>query len=318
MDDLDQDEHRPPFRGHPLIATLTGCAVLVILAVSIPRLNVTLPQMTLLLAGAGLGLFLWLVGLVVTIRRASIAWIGGSLAILIAVGLLAGLGSQLLGKMQVRGDTTSLAEVEPGPEGTLVFPRDAEARGPISRKFVAASRDDQQDKRNFDAEMAKLNIGPLNSPYELKEDPSVLAHCDAIGALKGSLTSWFQRRRTRLEGLQATIAAADLPEGFKDGMRMMLAPGDTPAQLDAMRAPQIELLDSTQALCALLAKHSWSNQGGYFGFGGAADRSAFESLSRRRHDAVSETARLLREGRERMLKGREIVQDALNGAVVVR
>ena len=51
--------------GHPVLATLAGCAVLLAAALSAPRLLGHVPIAPLLAGGAGLAALLWLVGLVV-------------------------------------------------------------------------------------------------------------------------------------------------------------------------------------------------------------------------------------------------------------
>jgi hypothetical protein len=307
-EEFEWDAAGRPSPGHPVLVILAGSAILVLLAVSSPRWLSHQPLTSLLIAGAVLALALWLIGFVLTVRRAKPVWIAGSLAILLAVGLGAGFGADMLGKSQARGDMTALAEVELGPDGAPTFPRDAEARGPISRLFVANMRTTAQEERDYATEVGKLGLGYLNSPYTLSQNPGVLARCGEIAAFKAAVTRKNARRQARLDAALAAIDKADLPEDLKHGARLMIVPGGSRDQLDAMLAQDIELLDSAQALCVLLAKRSWSNQGGYFGFAGV-DRAAFDALDQRRREVARKSAELQRADKDRLLEGREIVRN---------
>jgi hypothetical protein len=313
-DDDSWDEEVRPFHGYPLAATLTGCALLVALAVSEPRLAGNQPLNLLLAAGAGLGLVLWLIAFIATIRRAPLLWKLGSLVVLLAVGAGGGYGAHRLGIAQARGDLTSLAEAEYGPDGTPSFPRDAQARGPISRLFVANFQAATEEKRDYSAEVGKLGLDVLGSPFLLAQKPEILGNCGAIDALKTKAAEDAAHRKTRLAEVLAALARAPVEAELKRGAGLMLAPVETPERIDAMRAQEESNLDSTKALCVLLAKRSWSNASGYFGFGSAADRAEFDAITTRRHDAARDTSILQREGRDRAIAGREILRDLLDAS----
>ncbi|RYD96262.1 MAG: hypothetical protein EOP61_18300 [Sphingomonadales bacterium] len=112
-----------------MIATLAGCAVLVAAAVLVPAMLPARPQPELIGAGLGAGFLLWLIGFVVTTRLSRLGWIAGSLAVLLAVGALSGFLIHRQYEAGVRTDPSSFAEMEFGPQGAPVLPKDAASRG---------------------------------------------------------------------------------------------------------------------------------------------------------------------------------------------
>jgi hypothetical protein len=81
-----------------------------------------------------------------------------------------------------------------------------------------------------------------------------------------------------------------------------------------MLAADTAYLDGTQAFCTLLARKSWSNQGGVFAFGDAGDRAAYVAIEKRRMDAANKIQILQRDGRDQLIKGRDAVRDILDRA----
>jgi hypothetical protein len=70
MDDQDWTD-ADPFRGYPLVATLTGLAVITLTSVFLSRF-IALPALAVLLAaGSGLGLLLWRAQAVPCVKRAA-------------------------------------------------------------------------------------------------------------------------------------------------------------------------------------------------------------------------------------------------------
>lgn len=312
MDDQDWSEDGQPFIGHPVVATLCGRAVITLTAVFLPRMQ-DIPALPVLLGGgAALGLVLWLLGFALTIRRSPAMWKLGTLAVLVGAGLIGGFGANLLNNSQTQGDATSFAETELESDGTPTPPRDATARGPLSRLYVDHIQKSIAEKRALGQALGQLGVGAMSNPYDLQNAPGVLGHCGDIARLKATAESNRKAQGERLAALVTAIDHSKLGDDLKAGMKGMLAPGETPAALDAMLAADVEMIDSSTALCTLLAKKSWSFQGGYFGFNNGGDQVAYKAIEKRRGDAAAATTKLERDGKDRFTKARDTVRDILD------
>lgn len=315
MEDVEEATRAARY-GHPVIATLAGAAILILGALLLPRFAGQSPLGMLLGIGAGAALLLWGIGFAVTTRHAPLAWKLGSLAALAA----AGLGGSLIAHGQyetiARADASSFAEVEFGPGGTAQLPAGAAARGPLSKLFAASVAADAQAQREFGAALGKLGAGALTSPYLLAQDPRALGQCDAIAGLTAMAKEQAAGRDQRGKALADTLAAAKLPASAKQGIAdMARARQGGSAGEDPPLANQLAMADATAALCRLLAKRGWFNQGGYFGFRSTADAAAFRALAQRRMTLAGEAERFDRAARDRMTAGRELVRDALSKSI---
>ncbi|MBO9621601.1 MAG: hypothetical protein J7500_02705 [Sphingomonas sp.] len=308
MEDIE-DGAGAPF-GHPVVATLAGAAVLVVGALLAPMLVPQQPLGLLLGVGAGVAVLLWAIGYVVTTRHAGAAWKAGSLGLLVA----AGAGSAMIAHAQyethARADASSFAEVEFGPGGAAQMPAGAAARGPLSRLFAESVAADAQAQRDFGAEMAKLGVGNLSSPYLLGLDPKVLSHCEAVDALEATARAQADARAARGKAMADALAAARLSDKAKQGIAAMAG-----AQGDALLANQRALIGATGELCRLLARRGWTNNGGYFGFASGADAARFRALTQRQAAIAAEGAQIARAAQQRMASGRDTVRDVLSRSI---
>lgn len=305
---MDDFETGPAGPSPALIAVLAGCAALVGAMLAAPLLD-PLPLPTLLAAGAGAGLVVWIPGFVLAYRRAGIVWTLGALVLLVAAGALAGFGAHRRFTAQVRTDASSFAELELAANGEVTLPGGAAARGPLSRLLVEQVRGSVEDARAFGEAMGRLDAGPLSSPYLLQQRPAVLGKCAEIGALKALAAENGRRRRARSAALASAIDAAALSPELKRGMTMM---GTPDGAADARLAADVEMLDASEAMCRLLARRSWYDADGYFAFRSAGDRAAFDALTRRGKAAAVGVGEAERAARERLTQGQEIVRDVLS------
>jgi hypothetical protein len=300
---------------HPVLAILAGCAVLVIAAVAGPRLIAQQPYASLLIGGIALGVVLWLIGLVATVRHSPMAWKLGSLAMLAAAGAIAGLVAHGQYQTRARADASSFAEVEFGPQGVPQLPGDAATRGPISQLFVASVQADAQAPRDYAAALGKFGAGGLNGPYLLQQDPRAIGHCGEIEGVATLARAQSAARSERREKLRHAIDAATLSSQAKRGIAVMTDTDVATGKDDAVLANQLAMLSATGELCTLLSRHSWFNQGGLFGFDNGGDKARFEALNARRKALAGETARIAREATAKMQLGRDQVRDALSRSI---
>jgi hypothetical protein len=304
--------HAP--HDHPVIAILAGCAVLVLAAVIGPRLVPQQPYAALLGGGIALGVLLWAIGFVATVRLSPIAWKAGSLAILAGAGVIAGLVAHGQYQTRARADASSFAEVEFGPQGAPQMPADASARGPISQLFGVSLQADAVAQRDYAAALGKFGAGALNSPYLLQQDPRAIGHCGEIESVRTLAREQSAARTERKEAMRHAIDATNLSGQAKRGIAIM-AGIDAAAGKDAALANQLAILDATGELCTLLARRGWYNEGGYFGFNSGADKARFDALGTRRKTLAAETAQIARAATDKMQQGRDLVRDALSRSI---
>lgn len=309
-----EEAARPAPYGHPVLATLGGVAFLVLGALLLPRIAPQQPLAVLLGAGAALALLLWGIGFAVTTRHSATGWKLGSLALLVAAGLGAALIAHGQYQTVARADASSFAEVEFGPGGAAQVPAGAASRGPLSRMFVEAVAADTQAKRDFGTAFGRLGVGNLTSPYLLEQDPRALAQCAAIRDLQSLAKSHAAARSQRAKALADALETANLPAKTKQGIATM-APAGPAGSGDPLLANQLAMTETTAQLCELLAKRSWFNSNGYFGFRSAADEASFRTLSKRRMELAGEAERLDRAVQARMAEGRDVVREMLGKSI---
>lgn len=314
MNDTDETGVHAP-QDHPVLAVLAGCAVLVLAAVIGPRLAPQQAYAVLVGGGAALGVLLWAVAFGVTIRRSSIPWKLGSLAILAGAGAIAGLVAHGQYQTRARADASSFAEIEFGPQGAPQLPGDASTRGPISRLFAASLQADVLAQRDYAAALGKFGAGALNSPYLLQQDPRAIGHCGEIQDIRELARAQSVARAERQGAIEEAMLAANLPPKAKAGISLLA--GEPPAHdaQEALLGNQLRMLDATEGLCTLLARRSWHNEGGYFGFGNAGDKARFDTVAALRQKIATETAQVARAATDRMQRGRDLVRDALSRSI---
>lgn len=305
MDDYDGGPH-----DHPVIATLVGCAILIVAAVVVPKLLPVQPQAVLLGGFAAAGFVLWLIGFAATTRLSTLGWMAGSLAILLGAGALAGYLAHRQYEAGGRQDPSSFAEIEFGPQGAPVLPQDAASRGPVSKLFAASVQADASERRALQDAFGKVGAGNLNGPYLLSQNPQATAHCGELEAI-GTLTrSHAARRAERAGEIARAVDAASFGAALKDAIRTIALPDR--AKADPLLENQLAGVKATSELCALLAKHGWYNDNGYFGFNSGADMGRYKELQARRAAIASEAERLDRAAMERMKQGQEKLQALLS------
>ncbi len=308
---MSEDWDREGPYGHPVVATLTGVAILVLAAVLGPNFCEPVPLPALLMGGAAAGLILWLVGFLLTTRHAGLGWKLGSLALLIAAGAGAALIAHGQFQTRSRADASSFADLELGTDGTPSLPAGAASRGPVSRLYLASIKEDQAAARAYGDALGKFGAGALTSPYMLQQNPQVTGHCGDIEKVRALAAEQSAARLVRRKALAEAIGSASLPKATKLGIAKIA--GD--AQADPLLANQQAMLDATAELCTLLARKSWTNANGYFGFGSGSDAAAFKAVSTKRQAIAAEAEALDRTTRERILAGREQVRTALSRSI---
>lgn len=307
-EDQEASLHGP--HDHPVIATLAGCAVLVAAAVLAPRFLPAHPWETLIGAGAGAGFLLWLIGFVVTTRRSTLAWKAGSLLILIGAGALAGHLAHRQYEASGRQDPSSFAEMEFGPQGIPILPKDVASRGPVSRLFAASVQADASERRAYDAALATLGVGNLSSPYLLTQNPQTIAKCADREAIKTLALQHAATRAERGAALGREIQIAGFGAPLKEAIRAIALPDARHA--DAKYRNQLRFIDATAELCTLLAKRGWVNDNGYFGFNAGGDAARYKALQAQRAALASESEKLDKDALARMKAAQEKVRAALS------
>ncbi|UZK65491.1 hypothetical protein [Sphingomonas sp. M1-B02] len=313
MDDVEEAGARVP-QGSPILATLAGCALLVVAALGAPALLPRMPYATLIGTGAAFGGLLWAIGYVVTTRRAPLGWKAGSLLLLLGAGAVAGTVAHGQYQTQARTDASGFAEVEFGAQGSVQLPAGAGSRGRLSRAFVTIVQSDAQDQRDYMKALGRFGVGTLNSPYLLEQDGRAIANCGAVEDIKAMARGQFARRAERRAELEQALAAVSLPETARRGIGTMAGPIATGGS-DPVLTNQLAQLDATSELCVLLAKRSWTNQSAYFGFNSDADKARHDAIVQRRLAIAGETSRIERAATERIREGRELVRAALSRSV---
>lgn len=309
MSDAFEDEGagRRGLLGWPLLIALLGCLALILAAAILPKILPPRGVSSLVLIGSGAGLALWL--LVLAVGGRSRQWIPVMLALLLlpGTGALAGLGAGRIYAARASIDAQTFAELDVGADGTPGAPSAAAGRGPVSAAYLAALREAEQDQRDFTAALGASGLGTLNSPYVLQQAPQVLRDCAAIGGLERVAQAHRDRARTRAAQLADAVDRSELPAGVKPGARLIVTAGGE----DAILASRIELIRASRAQCDLLARRTWHNAGGLFGFANAGDRAAFGALAARRMAAAGKAEQLQRAAKDQRLAGREQVREAL-------
>ncbi len=314
MEEFDESARTTPY-DHPVLATLAGAAILVIGALLLPRFSPQQPLSALLGAGAVLGLLLWIIGFVVTTRYSALPWKLGSLTALLVTGLGAALIAHSQYQTIARADASSFAEVDFGPSGAAQLPAGAASRGRLSRLFAESVTAEARAQQDFSTAFGKLGAGNLTSPYLLEQDPRALGQCAAIAGLGSQAQTQAAARRERARMIAEALDSANLPASAKQGIATMAGTRATDAANDPRLANQLAIASETAALCELLARRGWFNNGGYFGFRSAADQARFRALAERRMKLAGDAERIERTAQARMTEGRNVVREALSKSI---
>ncbi|HEY0623252.1 hypothetical protein [Sphingomonas sp.] len=302
-----EDRRRSALFGWPLLVALLSCLALILAAAFAPKLLPRLDLRTMVLAGAGTGLALWLLVLLAGSRTRQWLVVGGALLVLPLTGALAGLGAGRIYVARASIDAQTFAEVDLAADGKPSVPGAAEHRGVASAAYLAAIREADADERAYAEAMGKFNLGVLSSPYLLQQAPQVLADCASISSLERVAQDHGSRARARAARLVAAIDRSELPAETRPGARKIVTAGDA----DAMLANRIEIIRASRAQCELLARRTWHNAAGYFGFSSGGDRGRFGETTRRLLEAAGDAEALQRAAKDQRIAGREAVREAL-------
>lgn len=303
----DEGPRRSMLLGWPLLITLLSCLALILAAAFAPKVLPRLDFWTMVLAGAGIGLVLWLPVLLAGSRTRQWLVVGGALIALPLTGALAGLGAGRIHVARASIDAQTFAEVDIAADGKPSVPGAAADRGAASAAFLAAIREAEKDDRAYGEAMGKFNLGVLSSPYLLQQAPQILADCAAISSLEQVARDQDKRARERTAQLAAAVDRSELPAEAKPGARQIVTAGDA----DAMLATRIEVIRASRAQCELLARRTWQNAAGYFGFSSGGDRAQFGATTRRLMAAAGEIEALQRKAKDQRIAGREQVRETL-------
>lgn len=307
-DELEAEvPRRSALFGWPLLLALLGCLVLILAAAFAPVLLPRLDLSTMVLAGAGAGLALWLLVLLAGSRTRQWLVVGIALVALPATGALAGLGAGRIHVARSAEDARTFAELDIAADGKPSVAGAAADRGVASAAYLAAIREADADARAYADAMGKFNLGVLSSPYLLQQAPQILSDCASISSLETVARDQSKRARERTLRLAEAVERSELPASAKPGARAIVTAGDEAALL----ANRIEIIRASRAQCELLARRTWHNAAGYFGFADSGDRVRFKLATARLLDAAGETEALQRKAKDQRTAGREQVREAL-------
>lgn len=303
----DEGTRRSALLGWPLLIALLSCLALILAAALAPQLLPRLDFWTMVLGGAGVGLALWLLVLAAGGRTRQWLVVVGALVVLPLTGALAGAGAGRIHVARASIDARTFAEVDIAADGRPSVPGAAAERGVASAAFLVSIRETEKDLRAYAEAMGKFNLGILSSPYLLQQAPQILTDCASISSLEPVARDHDKRARERVAQLVAAVDRSDLPAETKPGARDIVAAGDA----DAMLAVRIEIIRASRAQCELLARRTWHNASGYFGFSRPGDRAQFTATTARLLEAAGETEALLRKAKDERIAGREKVREVL-------
>ena len=220
---------------------------------------------------------------------------------------LAGLGAGRIHVARSAEDARTFAELDIAADGKPSVPGGAADRGAASAAYLAAIREADKDDRAWDEALVKLNLGVLSSPYLLQQSPRILSDCASISGLEKLAQEHDKRARERGAQLVEAVDRSELPAAAKPGARTVVTAGDEAARL----ANRIELARASRAQCELLARRTWHNAAGYFGFANAGDQVRFKEITGRVLAAAGKTEALRRAAKDQRIAGREQVREAL-------
>lgn len=302
---LDAPERSYSVIESPMVVTLFGCLVLVGACLLVPRLLPPQPYNVLLIGGVGLGVLLWAIGLILSIRHAPLVWKAGSLIALMGVGALTATLSDNQFNARDRVDPSSFAELEFSIHGGVTFPQNASKRGPVSRGYAENMRDEAAARQAYNDAVGKRSSGSLNSPYVLSQNLEAIADCSAYDGLRALAEEQAQASEERSEQLLATIDAAAISDPLKDPLRAIAKANLT----ERVRDNRIEAATAGQQLCRLLAKRTWHNDNGYFGFSSASDLALYRRLQEERNMLAGNAEQIDRD----LIVERSTPRDVLRG-----
>lgn len=259
---------RPAIPGHPVAASAIAAFVLLLsfiarLSVAPPVIADTAQRIGYLLGGAILGLIIWAIAWVSTLRRAPARWQIASLLLLAALGFA--LTAIDIGRRRsvdqsdISATIAKLRAATAAAPGTARFDAGPNA-GPMTRLTAAAAQPVLADARVLNRAQDEAALNQLITLEGLTRDSPVLDHCDraeAIAPLARSIATHYPASiaAARAEG-ETLIAEGkiDRPslDGFVTGLRSAQAGYQQQMGLLA------RLAEGAADMCRILARRRWS------------------------------------------------------------
>jgi len=305
-------EEAEPYDGHPLLATLIGCFLLV-LTVGAPVRDAALAtsdrseaaayQAGQLIGSVLIGIIVWAIAYALTVRRASPRWKIGSLVILVVLSLLVGLirlgGREAALRSDARAAAEQMKQVVAG-DGRMEAPI-AGGSGPLSQMMAALLNTALADQQAFDRGATASGVYRVLDLTSLRRDDPALRGCD------------------RIDGL--VLAARTQAARYPDHLDAARAAGARHVQSGALRADELDSFiagasnnersyrrnwtitgdwaSEAAALCRLLAARPWSRSGSEIVFAADRDAAAANGHLQRINALAAQQQRLQDEGRSR-------------------
>jgi hypothetical protein len=286
-------------RGQPLLATIVGAAVLLIVTLT-GRVAAGWQEGTAYRLGyaAGGALAIWLIVYLVTLRQARPLWKLGSLAALFAVALAAGTLRLHPSEpaMPIRADTRDTArqmeQVLANPDRP---PARVEAgRGPISQMSAAILNGALADRSAFEAEAEAAGFNQLLGDAPIAHSSAVLDRCEALGGLAARAHHYGERLQVHRDAArrigEAAVRDGRLPASFLTGF--MAGAGRDSDNYRRMWALTAELAAAAVPLCRILARRSWTLERNSFVFDNDRDLRGYNVRLARIHALNAELQRL--------------------------
>ena len=307
----DEDEGWGP-DGYPMFAAvLGGLAVAAIGYFGLPIIGAMHPVRALA-TGAAAAACVWAVAWLITLRHVSGLMKWAVFIFLCGTGMGAAHLGNLVAGQQIRSDLRTLMEMELDRDGFPRFPARAEARGPISKLYVAFVREIGEGQRALDAEAERAGIRLLADAAALRANPKILSDCTRIAGVKQAAHDMIERRRARFKALAAALQATDYPAAFKRGFVEGMTGDDSDADLTELESIQGRILDATQGACTVLARRRWVPQGPIFIFSNEADLEAFSAFGQRQNEGAARLQRLQAASRARLRESQRAMREAMD------
>jgi len=308
MDYTDENEWN---EGHPLLATLIGCALLIAGGwFGLPWLPPA-PLIVIMAAAMVVAGLIWGIAYLVTLRRATANWKLLSFMALLLTAAAVGYAATWIAEQRLKADLSTLMEVQMDPDGFPIFPPGAENRGPISKLYVGFAREMVEGQRAFDAEADKADLDLFADAGALRARPAILSDCGRIAKVKASGQTMIERRRAGFKAMIDAIQRTDYPELFKRGVISGMTGDQTDETLTEMAAIQGRLLDAVQGACTVLARRRWVPEGAVFMFTNDGDLNAFSAFGQQQNQANAELQRMQMASRQRLREGQMKMRRAM-------
>lgn len=302
--------------GHPFLASLIGCAILIAGGwFGLPWLPPA--PLPVIMAGAMVvaGL-LWGLAYLITIRHATANWKLLSFMLLLITAAGVGYTATWIAEQRIKADLRTLMEMELDRDGFPRFAPGAENRGPISKLYIAFVHELVDGQHALDAEAEKAGIRLLADASALKANPKLLSDCTKVATVKQAANAMLERRRTRFKDLVQALQHTDYPMAYKRGIIEGLTGDDTDDNLVQMESLQARILDAAQGACTVLARRRWIPQGPVFMFTNNADLEAFSAWGQRQNEANAELQRLQAASRVRLQEGQRKMRQAMGKSLM--